>query len=76
MRAEPVTCTLGAEPGERSRLHLLWEQNRGARPKRETFGNFLRCSASCEANPNFTKKSSNAGPHQISENISRNSGQG
>ena len=34
---------------ERSRLHLLWEQNRGARPKRETFGNFLRCSASCEA---------------------------
>ena len=28
--AQPVTCTLGAEPGEHSRLQLLlWGQNRG-----------------------------------------------
>ena len=74
--AQPVTFTLGAESGQRSRLHLLWEQNRGARPKRETFGNFLRGSASSETDPNLQKKSSKAGPPQISENISRNSGQG
>ena len=54
--AQPVTFTLGAESGQRSRLHLLWEQNRGARPKRETFGNFLRGAPQAPNRPKSPKK--------------------